>query len=244
MNSDTTVNNLHTIIVLVTSVAATFGLSLPADQVSSAEKGIVALVGIVTTIISWVISHRHHAATAAPAAAPAPPAPSRVTKLDSVAQNASLFLVGLILAGWAIGCSTIDPALPGQTSPAPALAFTNGSAYIFGHPASSNEVYLVSLEGTEFGVTALLKDDPGATNYLNWAKVVFQNVSGETFSQASLSNALAAIPLQNAGDDAILDSIIGQGLSLGAAYVQPLLSKDTNAYPFINAALRGIADGL
>jgi hypothetical protein len=144
-----------------------------------------------------------------------------------------------------MGCSTIDPPIPGQTAAAPFLEFTNGSAYLLGHSVSSNEIYTASLAATQVGVNLLVRDSPGATNYLPAAQAVFQSVAtGGTFNSTNLANALAVIQLKNASDQTLLNGLISTALSLTGVYVHPLVSSDTNSYQYVEAALLGIGNGL
>lgn len=140
-----------------------------------------------------------------------------------------------------VGCTS----LPGQTTPAPFLAFTNGSAYLLGHAVSSNEIYTVSELGAAEGAKLLIADQPGASNYLADAQAVFQSVaSGGVYNQALLSNGLASISTKIPTDGPLVADLIQTGLSLAGVYIQPLISKDTNSAPYIQAAMWGLANGL
>ena len=177
--------------------------------------------------------------TAAPAGSaqnPSPPPSSiPVTKIGIVllAITGSLWM--------AQGCATI----PGQTTAAPFLEFTNGSAYLLGHPVTSNQIYSVAFAGTELGVQLLVKEQPGATNYLPAAQAVFQSASsGGIFNSTNLQASLNQIKIGNATDQALIDSLAQTALSLAGVYVKPLATSDTNSAPCVEAALLGIANGL
>lgn len=154
--------------------------------------------------------------------------------------------VGCIATSFAyVGCSTIDPALPGTTKPAPFLAFTNGSAYLLGHVVTSNQVYTATLAGTTLGVQLLEKDSPGSSNYLGAAQAVVSSfASGGAFNPTNLQAALNEIPLQSSGDGPLINSLASTALSLAGVYVKPLATSDTNSAPYVEAALWGLANGL
>ena len=246
MNSDTTVNTLHTLVVLLASAGTAAGLSIPSAQLDDAYKGVIALGGIGALIASWITSHFHHRATAQVAPPNAAPAAAKTpAPVAAAAASAVLLLACGIFSLLTQGCATIDPPLPGQTNAAPFIAFTNGTAYLLGHAATSNEVYTFTRTGTELGVSALLRSDPGATNYLDDAQVVLQSMANAgVYNPAELANALHQLPLQNANDQPLIDALGAAVLGLGGSYVSPLIDSNTNSGPFIKAALHGIADGL
>jgi len=156
-----------------------------------------------------------------------------------------LILLSLIPVPLMVACGTIDPALPGQNTPAPFLAFTNGAAYLLGHSVSSNNIYTAAETGTQLGVAALVKDVPSATNYLPAAQAVFSAAANSgVYSSPNLLESLNRIVPSTSADQAVIDALAQSALSLAGVYVGPLISKDTNSAPYIQAALKGIAAGL
>jgi hypothetical protein len=105
-NADTTVNNLHTIVVLVATLATALGLSISTDQLNDIAKGVVAIIGVISVISSWIISHRHHAATQSPVGRGS----AEPSKLPSAAAIVTMLLLGLFLIFSAAGCTNFVTA--------------------------------------------------------------------------------------------------------------------------------------
>lgn len=229
MNQDQAISLFRSILKLVGALAIAKGFG------DSAAWEII--VGGLSTLIGLFLSHIWH--SDAPASAAPVKLPSNVVKLALV-----LFCLAPLLFGCASLTKAIDPALPGQTAAAPFLAFANGNAYLLGHPATSNQVYTAVRSGTVVGVEALVKESPGATNYLPDVHLAFEYFADSgTYSQSELSAVLGQIQAGD-GEQAIVNSLANAGLSLAGTYIAPLENKDTNAAPFLKAALHGIADGV
>lgn len=164
---------------------------------------------------------------------------------SSIPKSSVALLLCFLGASLWCGCSTIDPALPGQSKPAPFLVFTNGSAYLLGHAVSSNEIYTVTELGAAEGAKLLIADQPGASNYLADAQAAIQSIANSgAYNQALLSNSLSSISAKIPTDGPVVTGLIQTALSLAGVYVNPLVSSNTNSAPFIQAALHGLGDGL
>ncbi len=237
--NDTTQILLQTLLKFIAGSLVTKGI-LSAHDASAASELAYTIVGAVIGLfaLAW---HKAHAdkLLATPPPGSAPSAPASGTLLPLIA-----FLPFLALPAFT-GCALLDKPLPGQTTPAPLVAFTNGTAYLLGHAATSNEVYTAAHDAAKVGTAGLLLEFPTATNYISDAQVVFESfATGGTFSLPELTNAIAQIGIKNAGDETVVSLLGSSALSLAGLYVAPLISEDTNAAPYIHAALHGIADGL
>lgn len=159
----------------------------------------------------------------------------------SIGGKTLLLLLGF---GTALALSACR-SLPGETTAPPLLAFTNSSAYLLGHPVSSNQLYVATVAATTIGAQLLVKEQPDAAKYYPDAKVVLQALANSgTYSAPLLQQAMNQIGLKDPSDQALVNNLGSTVLSLAGAYVGPLVTGDTNSGPFVKAALLGISDGL
>jgi len=201
------------------------------------------LSGIFIAVMGVLWSHFNHAET--PTLVPIPSATqSELRRQIDIALKLLVFGVlpmGLIFAG----CAELDPDLPGTSKPAPLVAFTNGSAYLLGHVVTSNQVYQAADDAASLGVSLLLRDSPGMTNYLAPAQVILESFANAgVYNADELQSSLAQISLSNAGDQVLIDNLGSMVLSLAGVYVGPLATGGTNSGPYVKAALLGVASGL
>lgn len=170
------------------------------------------------------------------------------TAVTTAPQAGTLIAIFCGSAGFLFcGCASIDPPLPGQTTAAPMVAFTNGpagtGAYVLGHFVSTNQFEIVVQDAAALGQSLVLKEWPAATNYISDIDLAVSSLDG-VYSHSALTNVLAQIPLKNPSDRALLDSAITTIAGEAAIYIDPFISKDTNAWPYMSAGLYGFTQGL